>query len=77
MKMSEFWEAVADVYGDSLGRSYVADLYLPQLRSTASEALGRGEKPQVVWEALVSETGHGDDARWIHRIDPKERARRR
>ncbi|MDC4233051.1 DUF3046 domain-containing protein [Actinomyces sp. B33] len=73
MKLSEFWEAVDAVFGPVLGRSYVRDLYLPGLRSTAAEALAAGEAPDVVWGALVDETGAGQEARWVHRIDPRER----
>ncbi len=52
------------------------DLYLPAVGGTAVEALGAGVDPEVVWSALVAETGAGEVARWIHRVDPKERADR-
>ena len=73
MKNSEFWEAVDTVFGPALGRSYASDLYLAPLRATAADALEAGESPDVVWAALVDETGVGERARWIHRIDPRER----
>ncbi|MDO4258696.1 MAG: DUF732 domain-containing protein [Actinomycetaceae bacterium] len=77
MKRSEFWAAVDEVYGSALGRSYTSDLYLVTLGSTACDALDAGVDPNLIWDALVTETGMGEQARWIHRIDPKERARRR
>lgn len=71
MKLSEFWDALETVYGPSLGRSLVVDLYLPSLRSTAAIALESGVDPDMVWAALVTETSMGADARWIHRQDRK------
>lgn len=71
MKTSEFWNALEAVYGPSLGRSLVVDLYLPTLRSTSSRALESGVDPELVWAALVEETGAGEEARWVHRRDPK------
>lgn len=76
MKLSEFWNALETVYGPALGRSLVVDLYLPVLGSTASEALAAGRDPDAVWEALVAETGKGEEARWVHRRDPKKDRRR-
>lgn len=51
----------------------VSDLYLPQLRKSAAEALNDGTDPDFVWELLIAETNTDSEARWIHRIDPKER----
>ncbi|WP_022868067.1 DUF3046 domain-containing protein [Schaalia vaccimaxillae] len=73
MKNSEFWEAVDTVFGSALGRSYAADLYLAPLHATAVDALAAGIEPDRVWAALVDETGQDKRARWIHRVDPKER----
>ncbi|WP_175953887.1 DUF3046 domain-containing protein [Schaalia sp. Marseille-Q2122] len=75
MKRSEFWQAVDAVYGPSLGRSLVVDLYLPACSGTAQEALDRGLEPDAVWAALIEETGQSEEARWVHRIDPKRRRR--
>ena len=41
MTLSEFWDAVDEVFGATLGRSLTADLYLPALRATCVEALVR------------------------------------
>lgn len=74
MKHSEFYEAVEATFGSALGRSYVSDLYLSSLGGTASDALAVGVNPDQVWVRLCEETGR-EDARWIHRIDPRERGR--
>lgn len=72
MKLSEFWHALETVYGPALGRSLVVDLYLPAIAATASQALAAGRDPDEVWAALVQETGKGEEARWVHRRDPKK-----
>jgi len=74
VKHSEFYEAVEATFGSALGRSYVSDLYLASLGSTASDALSAGVDPDEVWARLCEEMGR-EDARWIHRIDPRERRR--
>ncbi|MCD4556691.1 DUF3046 domain-containing protein [Schaalia sp. lx-100] len=76
MRLFEFWKAVDDVYGVTYGRSLVADLYLTSLKGTAQEAIDRGDDPDSVWAALISETEQDERARWVHRIDPKERKKR-
>lgn len=73
MKSSEFWDAVDAVFGPRLGRSYAADMYLPGVAGTCVEALERGVPPLEVWHALVEETGAGEAAKWIHRLDEKVR----
>ena len=74
MKHSEFYDAVEATFGSALGRSYVCDLYLASLGATARDALASGVNPEEVWAQLCEETGL-EDARWIHRIDPRERGR--
>ena len=87
MKHSEFYEAVEATFGSALGRSYVSDLYLASLGATARDALSAGANPDAVWATLTAganpdavwatlceETGR-EDARWIHRVDPRERGR--
>lgn len=77
MKRSEFWDALEAVYGPTLGRSLVVDLYLPSLRMTASEAMDAGQDPDRVWVALIEETGRDEAARWIHRMPPAKGERRK
>lgn len=53
----------------------MVDLYLPACSGTAQDALERGVEPDDVWAALIEETGQSEEARWVHRIDPKQRRR--
>lgn len=73
MKRSEFWESVEAVFGSVLGRSYVDDIHLPSLDATSASALEAGVDPQIVWNALVEEMGAGERARFIYRVDAKDR----
>ena len=77
MKTSEFWSALDAVFGETLGRSLASDLYLPAFGGTAVEALNRGVAPIEVWMSFVDESGASEDARWIHRMDPQERLKRK
>ena len=53
MRYSEFWEAVADVFGEPLGRVLVAEQVVGALGDrTAAQALDAGEDPRRVWWAL-------------------------
>ena len=69
MTLSEFWDAVDDVFG----RSLTADLYLPSLRGTCVDALDRGVSPDMVWSELLRESDADEAVRWVHRLDAKER----
>ena len=73
MNKSEFWNALEQVFGTALGRSLAHDLHLSKLGETAEEALERGTKHDVIWHALIDETGMGEDARWVHRRAVKKR----
>lgn len=66
MNRSEFQKALEKVYGSALGLSLAQDLYLPQVRATAQEALDADVKPLEVWKALTEETGREDET-WAHR----------
>ena len=67
MKDSEFWNALEEVFGPTLGHSLASDLYLPPLKDTARAALASGVSPDLVWVALVGEAGAPEEARWTHR----------
>ncbi len=73
MNQSEFWNALEQVYGPALGRSLVYDLYLPSLQMTANEALEKHTKVDVVWNALIVETGRGEEDLWVHRRPQRKR----
>lgn len=76
MRQSEFRAAVDEVLGVAYGRSIVTDLVLPGIGyRTAEQALGEGEPPQLVWDAVCEELDLGERARWHHRMDSASRKR--
>nr|WP_028245112.1 DUF3046 domain-containing protein [Pseudoclavibacter soli] len=53
MRLSQFWQFVADEFGDAYGRVLVDDLVLTARGDvTGSEALRRGDDPREVWLAI-------------------------
>jgi hypothetical protein len=65
VRYSEFWEAVADVFGDRLGRVLVAEHVVDALGDrTAAQALDAGEDPRVVWWALCDAMEVPTARRW-------------
>lgn len=53
MRLSEFWIAVAEEFGDAYGRMLVRDLVLTEIGGvTGEEALRRGSAPRDIWLAL-------------------------
>lgn len=54
MRLSEFWRAVSDEFGEAYGHVLVNDLVLSELGSvTSAEALRKGIPARNVWLALV------------------------
>jgi hypothetical protein len=53
MKLSEFWLAVSDEFGEAYGRVITHDLVLGPLGGlTAEEAIKAGVNPREIWLAL-------------------------
>lgn len=53
MRLSEFWRAVSDEFGEAYGRVLVNDLVLSEIGSvTSAEALRKGIPARDVWFAL-------------------------
>jgi hypothetical protein len=53
MRLSEFWMAVGDEFGDAYGRVLTHDLVLGSIGSrTAEQALKAGVPARAVWLAL-------------------------
>ena len=53
MKLSEFWLAVSDEFGEAYGRVITHDLVLGPLDGlTAEEAIKAGVNPREIWLAL-------------------------
>lgn len=75
MKTSEFWLSLEAVFGHTLGHSLAQDLYLTAVGNTAVDALNAGVDPDRVWAELIAESGAPEQARWIHRMDARERRR--
>ncbi|PYY31993.1 MULTISPECIES: DUF3046 domain-containing protein [unclassified Curtobacterium] len=53
MRVSEFWRAVDQVFGDAYGAVVARDVVLEQLGGrSAADALDAGIDARTVWEAL-------------------------
>ncbi len=53
MRLSEFWLAVSDEFGEGYGRVLTRDLVLGEFGGlTAEQALRAGLQPRVIWLAL-------------------------
>lgn len=57
MRVSEFWQAVADEFGEGYGRTVTRDLVLGALGDrTAVQAIAAGIDTKEIWVALCSAT---------------------
>lgn len=64
MRLSEFWIAVGEEFGDAYGRTLTHDLTLGELGDfTAEQAIARGVQPRKIWLALCRATDVPED-RW-------------
>jgi Protein of unknown function (DUF3046) len=53
VRLSEFWLAVSDEFGDAYGRILTHDLILGDIGSlTAEQAIKAGSNPRDIWLAL-------------------------
>ncbi|MBC7591156.1 MAG: DUF3046 domain-containing protein [Salinibacterium sp.] len=53
MRLSEFWRAIADEFGEAYGRILAHDLVLGEIGSlTAEQAIRAGTNPRDIWFAL-------------------------
>lgn len=52
MRLSEFWLAVSDEFGEEYGRVITRDLVLSDLGLTAEEAIRKGASTRQIWLAL-------------------------
>ncbi|MDH6180688.1 hypothetical protein M2152_000870 [Microbacteriaceae bacterium SG_E_30_P1] len=73
MRLSEFWLAVAEEFGDGYGRVLTRDLVLGALDGlTADEALAKGRPPREVWLALCAAMDIPPERRYgVGRRDPR------
>lgn len=73
MRLSAFWTAITDEFGD-YGRVLTRDLALSELAGhTAEEALKAGEPPREVWLALCRASDVPPE-RWygVGQLQPKK-----
>ena len=75
MRLSEFWLAVSDEFGDAYGRVLTRDLVLGELGGvTADEALSSGRDAREVWLALCTAMDVPPERRYgVGRQDPRKR----
>lgn len=52
MRLSEFWLAVSDEFGEEYGRVITRDLVLSDIGLTAEEAIRKGVSTRQIWLAL-------------------------
>jgi hypothetical protein len=64
VRLSEFWRAVSDEFGESYGRVLVDDLVLRELGDrSAADALARGIPARDVWLSLCK-AADVPESRW-------------
>lgn len=57
MRVSEFWQAVADEFGEAYGRLITRDLVLDEIGNlTAVQAISAGVDTRDIWFALCKAT---------------------
>ncbi|MBN9238072.1 MAG: signal transduction histidine kinase [Micrococcales bacterium 70-64] len=74
MKLSEFWLAVSDEFGEAYGRVITHDLVLgPVGGMTAQQAIKAGVNPREVWLALCAAADVPPDRRYgVGQREPKK-----
>jgi len=74
MRLSEFWLAVSDEFGDVYGRVLVDDQVLSSVGGiTASQALSQGVPAKQVWAALCEAMDVPADRRYgVGQREPKK-----
>ncbi len=71
MRLSEFWLAVSDEFGEAYGRVITRDLVLGDLGGlTAEQAIAKGVSVRAIWLALCS-AGDVPKERW-HGVGQRE-----
>ncbi|MGV8877134.1 MAG: DUF3046 domain-containing protein [Rhodoglobus sp.] len=75
MRLSEFWMAVADEFGEAYGRVLVNDQVLESVGGvTALNALSRGVPARQVWTALCEAMDIPPERRYgVGQREPKKR----
>ena len=74
MRLSEFWLAVSDEFGDAYGRVLTRDLVLGDIGGlTAEQAIAKGVNTREIWLALCRATDV-PESRWygVGQREPKK-----
>ena len=74
MKLSEFWLAVSDEFGDGYGRVITHDLVLGEIGGlTAEQAIAAGVNTREIWLALCR-AADVPESRWygVGQREPKK-----
>ncbi|MGV8883990.1 MAG: DUF3046 domain-containing protein [Microbacteriaceae bacterium] len=74
MRLSEFWLAVSDEFGEGYGRVLTHDLVLGDLGGrTAGEAIRNGIAPREIWLALCAAMDVPENRRYgVGQREPKK-----
>lgn len=54
MRLTDFWERMDEVFGPSYARSWAYDVVLPDLGTTAQQAIADGVDTRAVWRAVCA-----------------------
>jgi hypothetical protein len=54
MRLTDFWERMNDVLGESYAHSWAHDVVLPSLGLTVDEAVDRGVDTVIIWRAVCT-----------------------
>ncbi|MCX8527344.1 MAG: DUF3046 domain-containing protein [Candidatus Nanopelagicales bacterium] len=54
MRLTDFWERMNDVLGESYAHSWAHDVVLPSLGLTVDQAVDRGVDTVIIWRAVCT-----------------------
>ena len=54
MRLTDFWERMEAVFGESYAHSWSRDVVVPALGCTVDAALARGDDAKEVWRAVCA-----------------------
>lgn len=56
VRVSEFWQAVSEEFGDAYGSTVTTDIVLSEFDRTAVQAIAAGDDTRDIWLALCRAT---------------------
>lgn len=54
MRLTDFWDRMHAVFGESYAHSWSSDVVVPELGCTVDDALSRGDDAKAVWRAVCA-----------------------